>query len=81
MAGDEEEDLREDLRGFPFESRMGADAPLGSGGRGDVGRRVEEYDDSEEGGEAEREVGKRTAGGGACSSREEEWLSSSSCGM
>jgi hypothetical protein len=30
MAGDEEDDLREDLRGFPFERRMGADMPLES---------------------------------------------------
>lgn len=28
MAGDEDEVFSEDLRGFPFESRMGEDVPL-----------------------------------------------------
>lgn len=67
MAGDGEESLSEDLRGFPFESRMGADAPLGSWG----GLRVEG-----EGGEVERVKG--TWVGAECSSREDE---SSSWGM
>ena len=79
MAGDEEEDLREDLRGFPFERRMGAETPLGSGGRGDVG-----LEEAEEGGEMEVALGKGTVAEGAgrgSSSREEEWSSSSSWAM
>ena len=83
MAGDEEEDLREDLRGFPFERRMGADTPLGSGRRGDVG--LEEAEEGgEEGGEMEVALGKGTVAEGAgrgSSSREEEWSSSSSWAM
>lgn len=54
MVWDEEEDLREDLRGFPFERRMGADAPLESGG-GEAERDVDEAGD---GGGLGEEVGK-----------------------
>lgn len=70
MAGDEKDlsDLREGLRGFPFTSRMGADAPLESGGElgGEEG----------DGGEVER--GKGMVKGAGCSSMGDELSSSSS---
>ena len=61
IDGDEADDLREDLRGFPFDKKMGVDEPLVMGGRGD--EEPLDVEDDPWGDDGEVDLGKGTAAG------------------